>query len=334
MSLATRCTACGTVFKVVQDQLKVSEGWVRCGRCNEVFNALEGLFDLEREAPPEETPIDTETVPAPQPQVAHRVIPAEELPPPDERFGPAPTEQIDEALFASRPGEPDTLLAHAFDDESAAAEHHDARVDPELLTDEAAQLAARKAGKATRPGRSARSSRTRREVTPGFLRAAERQARWQRPGVRLTLSLLALGLTASLGMQVVHHHRNIVAAKWPQTRSALLGWCNWMQCTLEPPRRIEDIFVESTTLARTASGEGFRLAVNLRNRGNLPLALPSVDLNLTDGNGRLVARRVLSPRDFGTRLIALQPGADTSLQLQLSAGNTQVTGYTVEVFYP
>ena len=43
MSLATRCTACGTVFRVVQDQLKVSEGWVRCGRCNEVFNALEGL---------------------------------------------------------------------------------------------------------------------------------------------------------------------------------------------------------------------------------------------------------------------------------------------------
>ena len=45
MSLATRCTSCGTVFRVVQDQLKVSEGWVRCGRCNEVFNALEGLFD-------------------------------------------------------------------------------------------------------------------------------------------------------------------------------------------------------------------------------------------------------------------------------------------------
>ena len=53
MSLATRCPSCGTVFRVVQDQLKVSEGWVRCGRCNEVFNALEGLFDLDRDAPPE-----------------------------------------------------------------------------------------------------------------------------------------------------------------------------------------------------------------------------------------------------------------------------------------
>src|SRR3954470_12029440 len=56
MSLATRCTACGTVFRVVQDQLKVSEGWVRCGRCDEVFNAIEGLFDLERDAPPDWKP--------------------------------------------------------------------------------------------------------------------------------------------------------------------------------------------------------------------------------------------------------------------------------------
>ena len=60
MSLATRCTSCGTAFRVVQDQLKVSEGWVRCGRCNAVFNALEGLFDLGRDAPADwkEEPVD------------------------------------------------------------------------------------------------------------------------------------------------------------------------------------------------------------------------------------------------------------------------------------
>ena len=52
MSLATRCTSCGTVFRVVQDQLKVSEGWVRCGRCSGSSTPLEGLFDLGRDAPP------------------------------------------------------------------------------------------------------------------------------------------------------------------------------------------------------------------------------------------------------------------------------------------
>lgn len=47
MSLATRCPACGTIFRVVQDQLKVSEGWVRCGQCHEVFHGIEQLFDLD-----------------------------------------------------------------------------------------------------------------------------------------------------------------------------------------------------------------------------------------------------------------------------------------------
>ena len=51
MSLATRCTACGTVFRVLPDQLRVSEGWVRCGRCDAVFDAAETLFDIDHGEP-------------------------------------------------------------------------------------------------------------------------------------------------------------------------------------------------------------------------------------------------------------------------------------------
>lgn len=43
MSLVTRCTACGTLFKVVADQLKISDGWVRCGQCGTVFDAQGNL---------------------------------------------------------------------------------------------------------------------------------------------------------------------------------------------------------------------------------------------------------------------------------------------------
>jgi predicted Zn finger-like uncharacterized protein len=39
MSMITGCPACGTMFKVVPDQLKISDGWVRCGHCAEVFDA-------------------------------------------------------------------------------------------------------------------------------------------------------------------------------------------------------------------------------------------------------------------------------------------------------
>lgn len=67
MSLATRCPACGTVFRVVQDQLKVSQGWVRCGQCHEVFNALESLFDLDA-SPTPPAPSSVSFAPPPPPQ--------------------------------------------------------------------------------------------------------------------------------------------------------------------------------------------------------------------------------------------------------------------------
>ena len=53
MTLATRCPSCGTVFRVVQDQLRVSQGWVRCGRCSEAFNALESMVDVPTALAPE-----------------------------------------------------------------------------------------------------------------------------------------------------------------------------------------------------------------------------------------------------------------------------------------
>lgn len=66
MSLATRCPACHTVFRVVQDQLRVSEGWVRCGQCQEVFNALETLFDLDQLDPTDaSTPTQAQQPPGP-----------------------------------------------------------------------------------------------------------------------------------------------------------------------------------------------------------------------------------------------------------------------------
>ena len=39
MSQTTRCPSCGTLFKVVADQLRISDGWVRCGSCQQVFDA-------------------------------------------------------------------------------------------------------------------------------------------------------------------------------------------------------------------------------------------------------------------------------------------------------
>lgn len=107
MSLATRCTHCGTIFKVVQDQLKVSEGWVRCGRCQAVFNAIPALFDLDTQAPPPRTG----TNPAPQaaaPQTTAPAAPVVSPPPPAPAPAPRPmvaaaTEATHSSPFVERP---------------------------------------------------------------------------------------------------------------------------------------------------------------------------------------------------------------------------------------
>jgi predicted Zn finger-like uncharacterized protein len=51
MSLVTRCPACTTTFKVVRDQLRISDGWVRCGRCSHVFDATLDLHESSDGAP-------------------------------------------------------------------------------------------------------------------------------------------------------------------------------------------------------------------------------------------------------------------------------------------
>jgi len=53
MSMTTQCPACGTVFRVVPQQLQARHGTVRCGRCAHVFDGFKTLATLRDEEPPE-----------------------------------------------------------------------------------------------------------------------------------------------------------------------------------------------------------------------------------------------------------------------------------------
>jgi len=39
MNWITRCPACGVTYQVVPDQLKVAQGWLRCGQCQHAFDS-------------------------------------------------------------------------------------------------------------------------------------------------------------------------------------------------------------------------------------------------------------------------------------------------------
>lgn len=393
MSLATRCTSCGTAFRVVQDQLQVSEGWVRCGRCSEVFNGLEGLFDLERETPPEwqQPSLGSPAEGADATDAATAIERTDDL---RDRPGVAPGAATDRAddlapapkrhrlragtwpepedstvspteIEASATGAPDPdgatdewagaayereasleeqIDAHLFGARSAArrrapAAHvserdkldfSDARFDSDLLADDSAGAATPDPARFTRPDELPLEVST----PPEFLRRAENRARWQRPIVRAALAGAALLSLAGLTLQAGHHFRDLAAARWPALRPAIAQWCAIAACTTGPPRRIEDISVESTALAKAPGTEAFRLAVTLRSHGSVPVALPWIDLSLTDASGKLVARKALATREFTPVETVLAPGAEVVLQTLLATRGARVTGYTVEIFYP
>jgi predicted Zn finger-like uncharacterized protein len=333
MSLATRCKACGTAFRVVQDQLRVSEGWVRCGRCDEVFNAIEGLFDTERASIPEWEP----TVPVDLLDSRSGALGAPE-PLADQERTPDPqvVERIDEQLHGQRRAD---MADVANRDRHEFA---DAQLDPDMWSDYELQPVHAPSDEPTLAQRPAQDSSMPAVVlddddapaAPEFVRSADRAARWQRPMVRVGLSLVALLLLAGLALQVVHQQRDLVAARWPETAPLLAQWCQRLGCRVGPPHRIEDIAVESSALTRLTSPDAYRLTVALRNRGDWPVALPSVELSLNDADGQLLARRALAPADFRAPRGSLAAGADTELALLLASNDPRVSGYTIEIFYP
>jgi predicted Zn finger-like uncharacterized protein len=323
VSLATRCTACGTVFRVVQDQLKASEGWVRCGRCSEVFNALEGLFDLEGASGP--VPLERESVssaPAPTP---HDEAPAVGVDVPAEtpmRSTPAEAEAGDSATSTLIDTQADTRIEPHFDPSRAgdgddfsrsAIELVDSQVSEEAIAAESAQPL----------------------VKPGFLRQADRNARWQRPAVQRALAALGGVLTLALALQVSMHHRDTMAQRWPAIQPALSALCGMIGCELAAPRSLAALAVDSSGVTRLEGAPLYRLQIALRNRSAWPVAMPALDLTLTNLRGEVVARRVLRATDVVPNApTQIAAGADWSAQAVLDLGERRIAGYTVELFYP
>jgi hypothetical protein len=78
----------------------------------------------------------------------------------------------------------------------------------------------------------------------------------------------------------------------------------------------------------------YRFSLALRNRSAMALALPSVDLTLTDAQGRIIARRAFLAGELGSTAATVASGAEMPLQATLAITERPVAGYTIEIFYP
>jgi predicted Zn finger-like uncharacterized protein len=434
MSLVTRCTSCGTLFKVVADQLKISDGWVRCGQCATVFDAQANLVESpptpatapaaapiqvakesvtsntsdsksfgtdsirdsafnskDKEAllkafEPYRTSSSTlgssRAAAATEPSALSRPannesistpadlsegfssgfsIPEADAPPADSqleqpaRFNSASVAAIPDSQ-SFRPGllrskdelESDpgpstsTWAASEYDTHAADAAAVSFSADP-TTTHSSSSI---DASSLLEPDLAAPST-TPQLPTPGFVKQAQREQRWRSPWMRLGLGLASLVLLVSLAVQFALHGKDRIATQWPHTKPWLVKLCQHAGCQIMPYKHIEAIAIDASSFNRInknnaqleATTQSYLLAVTLKNTGTLPVALPHVELSLQDQQDQPILRRVLSPADLGSSLIALAPAQDMAGRLTLQIDTLQlagsrIQGYRVFAFYP
>lgn len=391
MSFTTRCPACGTTFKIVPDQLKISDGWVRCGHCADVFDAT--LF-LEGESAPvspvipaepalaEALAVDGEpgmgavselpkvVVPVPDPQpvsaseeedkdgdwLLHPVssVPVQDpvvphtAPDPVPDPGPAPASKpasVDDAFVdelrrfaqSSSVGVPETdapevppvapyaagapsVVSSANGAARAAAaapEGYDLPVAPDVLPE-------------------APSDEPLLPVEPGFVRQARRRAFWRSRGMRAAMVVVSLLLGLGLLAQVAVHERDSLAARFPATTPLLTALCLPTGCEIGPVRQIESVVIDSSNLVRRL-GNFYSFDFVLKNSARTPVAVPALELSLTDTREAVIVRRVFLPDEMpgAPQLLPAQGSLSLSLRLSIAdQGVSSMSGYRALVFYP
>ncbi|MBH9553231.1 zinc-ribbon and DUF3426 domain-containing protein [Inhella gelatinilytica] len=343
MTWATRCPTCATVFRVAADQLRVSEGFVRCGRCDGVFNAQSQLFDLQSG--------ETISVPTPgaRPQAANPSEPLQES-----RLDAGPT-------FRPEPAEPP---ADALTSELEAAPQRLARDwpdagDPEpVWTDEPASptqpLDAHTEG--TEPGlpdewpapedatarmRSLLGAEASPSVAPPesepyptgqsllFGSVTEPPARPSKTTAGFVLS--AVLLLVAVPAQWAWLSRDEIRARWPWAEATWQKVCT--NCEPVALRRLDGLVVAASSLQPTPQGQAYHLRVRLDHQGPWPVTPPSLDLLLTDREGKPLLRRSLSPAELGVQVQRLVPGDKLEMEATFTV-DERLNGYEVGIFQP
>lgn len=190
----------------------------------------------------------------------------------------------------------------------------------------------------TTPAAEATPARADEPVPPvSFLQGDTPPSVWQRPIVRVALAVVLVLLLAVLAMQFLVKERDRVAAMQPEMRPLLDTLCAAAGCRVAPLRQIESIVIDSSSFSRVR-GDDYRLGFALKNTATIDVAMPAIELSLTDPQDEPVIRRVIVPSEFGARSAALAGTSvwtgSLALTVQPEVSAQRIAGYRLLAFYP
>ena len=356
MALAARCPHCRALFRVVADQLKLRGGLVRCGECRQVFDAIGSLSYVDDRAlsHEEEAPIGGAALPGPPvpaPISAPAPAPIRPAPPrpshyhPTARVSPAaakaPPDRIRRALEPIRDelavptlfGAPDGQVAEPHDEDTAVT----ARIKPHRIAAADPGTYAVPAGEDD-SAEAASAEEAEEPEAPSFL-PTEDQLRAQRLRRALGIACVPLALLAVL--QIGLALRNDALEAWPSLRPMLARTCRLYGCSIGWPEHAELLTIVGSELAAIPGTDVIELNAAIRSRAPFVMALPAIEVTLTDTQNRTIARKVFRPVDYlassgepSSRLDeGLSPGSDLSVRLVFEARGLSASGFVLYPFY-
>ena len=173
------------------------------------------------------------------------------------------------------------------------------------------------------------------EAEPGFVRQARRKAFWRRPAVRVALVLGSLLGVGALAGQVMWGQRDALAVQHPSLAPALQALCAVAGCELQPRRQIGDVVIGSSGFRQLPRSGQYQWSLSLENRSDFPVAMPAVELTLTDAQDKLLLRRVIRLDQFGAPAQIEGHGEwSVTAPVEVQGLEAAVAGYRALVFYP
>lgn len=181
-------------------------------------------------------------------------------------------------------------------------------------------------------------------AAPAFAPDFLRHARERGPGParrKRTLQRLAIALLVLAGLvQATYLARSQLSGRFPMLRPAFEAICAPLGCEVAPWRDIDALRIESSLLQKQDEDtDAYLLAVTLRNQGRATVALPAIELVMTDLQDQLLLRKVLQPADYldaGQQAFAthgLRAGTELPVRVRFRSQQA-AANYRVLIFYP